>query len=209
LLVLLILLPGSSSFGQIQAGHEISPSRVVWHIVARSLVNPSNGTSQVAGYLTDLDGVSGSLFNGTPSESTAFLTLRTDVFASQPLPMNGNLTLSLPEPVKLHLYFNPNPCMAGGFRRAAMAFSSAGDQIDLKCEQPTARSLQQTRFGKIPSPFGRGLPVARCERDVPILLGNNEYLHYKRLSDNCPAALEPDNGPETRRWHLATRLPAL
>jgi hypothetical protein len=139
LLVLLILLPGSSSFGQIQAHHEISASRVVWHIVARSLVNPSNGTSQVVGYLTDLDGVSGSLFNGAPSENTAFLTLRTDVFASQPLPMNGNVTLSLPGPVNLHLYFNPNPSSSwtdpatfssgkevARFNRAANLFMSVG-----------------------------------------------------------------------------------
>src|SRR5580704_6508946 len=109
LLGLLILLSGSSAFSQIQASHDIISSRVVWHIVARSMVNPSNATSQVVGYVTDLDGVSGSLFNGTPSEITAFLTLRTDVFASQPLPMNGNVTLSIPGPVTLHLYFNPNP----------------------------------------------------------------------------------------------------
>jgi hypothetical protein len=73
--VLLILLSGSLSFGQMREGHETSASRVVWHFVARSLVNPSNGTSQVVGYFTDLDGVSGSLFYGTPSETTAFLRL--------------------------------------------------------------------------------------------------------------------------------------
>jgi hypothetical protein len=109
LLVLLTLLSGSSAFSQIQARLDIRSSRVVWHIVARSLVNPSSGTSQVVGYLTDLDGLSGSLFNGAPSEITAFLTLRTDVFSSQPLPANGNVTLSLPRPVTLHLYYNPNP----------------------------------------------------------------------------------------------------
>jgi hypothetical protein len=138
-LVLLILLSGSSAFSQIQARHEISASRVAWHIVARSLVNPSNGTSQVVGYLTDLDGVPGSLFNGTPSEITAFLTLRTDVFTSQPLPINGNITLSLPGPVALHLYFNPNPSnnwndpvtFSSGneiarFNRAANLFMSVG-----------------------------------------------------------------------------------
>jgi hypothetical protein len=109
LLGLWILLLGSSAFGQIQASHDIPSSRVVWHIVARSMVNPSNSSSQVVGYLTDLDGVSGSLFNGTPSEITAFLTLRTDVSSSHPLPTNGNVTLSVPGPVTLHLYFNPNP----------------------------------------------------------------------------------------------------
>jgi hypothetical protein len=104
------------------------------------VVNPSNGTSQVVGYLTDLDGVSGSLFNATPpSEITAFLTLRTDVFSSQPLPTNGNVTLSLPGPVTLHLYFNPSPnnnwndpaTFSSGkeiarFKRAANLFMSVG-----------------------------------------------------------------------------------
>jgi hypothetical protein len=139
LLGLLILISGSSALSQIQASHDIPSSRVVWHIVARSLVNPSNSTSQVVGYLTDLDGVSGSLFNGTPSETTAFLTLRTDVFASQPLPMNGNVTLSLPGPATLHLYFNPSPSnnwndpatFSGGkeiarFNREANLFVSVG-----------------------------------------------------------------------------------
>lgn len=109
LLVFLVLLSSSAAFSQIQARHETSASRVVWHIVARALINPSNGTAQVVGYFTDLDGVSGSLFNGTPSEITAILTLRSDVFALQPLPSNGNVTLSVLEPGALHLFFNPNP----------------------------------------------------------------------------------------------------
>jgi hypothetical protein len=61
LLVLLVLLSGSSSFSQLQARHKTSASRVVWHIVARALINPSNGTAEVVGYFTDVDGVSGSL----------------------------------------------------------------------------------------------------------------------------------------------------
>jgi hypothetical protein len=107
--VLLILLSGSLSFGQRWERHETSASRVVWHFVARSLVNQSNGTSQVVGYFTDLDGVSGSLFYGAPSESTAFLTLRTDLFTLEPLPINGNIPVSVPGSVTLHLYFNPTP----------------------------------------------------------------------------------------------------
>jgi hypothetical protein len=167
-LVLLILLPGSSSFGQIPDRHEISASRVVWHIVARSLVNPSNGTSQVVGYLTDLDGVSGTFFNGTPSESTAFLRLRTDVFASQPLPINGNVTLSLPGPVLLHFYFNPNPSNSwtdpasfstgkevARFNRAANLFMSVGPisydtfSLDLVFSQTFTMNGQEVNFEKL------------------------------------------------------------
>ena len=64
---------------------------------------------KVIGYFTDLDGVSVSLFRGTPSETTACLTLRTDVFTAQPLPNNGSIALSVPGPVILHLYFNNSP----------------------------------------------------------------------------------------------------
>jgi hypothetical protein len=172
LLMLSILLAGSSAFSQIPARHEISPSRVVWHIVARSLVNPSNGTSQVVGYLTDLDGVSGSFFNGTPSESTAFLTLRTDVFASQPLPKNGDITLSLPGPVTLHLYFNPNPSnnwneaatFSSGteiarFNRAANLFMSVGPisydtfSLDLVFSRDFTMNGHEVNLKKL-APFG-------------------------------------------------------
>jgi hypothetical protein len=61
------------------------------------------------------------------------------------------------------------PGIAGGFRSAAIAFSSAGDQRVLTCAEPTAQDLHQTRFGKISLLFGRGLPVVRREQDVPTL----------------------------------------
>jgi hypothetical protein len=168
LLGLVILLSGSTSFGQIQARPKTPASRVVWHIVGRSLVNPSNGTSKVVGYVTDLDGVSGSLFKGTPSEMTAFVTLRTDVFSSQPLPPNGNVTLSIPGPVTLHLYFNPNPNNnwsepatfssgkeIGRFNREANLFSSIGPfssdtfSLDLVFSQPFTINGQEVNFEKL------------------------------------------------------------
>ena len=166
--VLLILLSGSLSFGQMREGHETSASRVVWHFVARSLVNPSNGTSQVVGYFTDLDGVSGSLFYGAPSESTAFLTLRTDLFTLKPLPINGNIPVSVPGPDTLHLYFNPNPnnswndpdTFSSGkeiarFNRAANLFFSVGTtsfdifSLDLVFSQDFTINGQEVNLGKI------------------------------------------------------------
>jgi hypothetical protein len=166
--VLLILLSGSLSFGQMREGHETSASRVVWHFVARSLVNPSNGTSQVVGYFTDLDGVSGSLFYGAPSESTAFLTLRTDLFTLKPLPINGNIPVSVPGPDTLHLYFNPTPSNSWNdpdtfssgqeiarFNRAANLFFSVGTtsfdifSLDLLFSQDFTINGQEVNLGKI------------------------------------------------------------
>jgi hypothetical protein len=42
--------------------------------------------------------------------------------------------------------------------------------------------------GKIPLLFGHGRPVVRRERDVLIVLGDDECLHYKHRSGSCPAA---------------------
>jgi hypothetical protein len=167
--VMLILFSGSLSFGQIQDHHETSASRVVWHFVARSLVNPSNSKSQVVGYFTDLDGVSGSLFYGAPSESTAYLTLRTDPFTLKPLPINGNIPISVPGPVTLHLYFNPTPSnrswndpdtFSSGkeiarFNRAANLFFSVDTtsydifSLDLVFSQDFTINGQEVNLGKI------------------------------------------------------------
>jgi hypothetical protein len=168
--VFLILFSGSLSFGQMQDHHETSASRVVWHFVARSLVNTSNGTTnrQVVGYITDLDGVSGSLFYGAPSESTAFLTLRTDVFTLKPLPINGNIPVSVPGPVTLHLYFNPAPSRSWNdpdtfssgqeiarFNRGANLFFSVGTtsfdifSLDLLFSQDFMINGQEVNLGKI------------------------------------------------------------
>ena len=168
--VFLILFSGSLSFGQMQDHHETSASRVVWHFVARSLVNTSNGTTnrQVVGYITDLDGVSGSLFHGQPSESTAFLTLSTDSFKLTSLPNNGDIPVSVPGPDTLHLYFNPNPSNSWNvpatfssgqeiarFSRAANLFFSVDTtsydifSLDLVFSRDFTINGQEVNLGKI------------------------------------------------------------
>jgi hypothetical protein len=104
---LAILLPGTSV--RSQEGRKTPASRVVWHHVARALLNPSTGTGQVIGYLSQIDGVTTSLFSGTPSEATAFFTFRTDTFSFTPLANNGDIQLTLLSPGKLNVYFNPSP----------------------------------------------------------------------------------------------------
>jgi hypothetical protein len=84
-------------------------SRVVWHHVARALLNPSSGTGGVVGYLSQIDGVTTSLFNGTPGEATAFFTIRTDTFSLTLIANNGDIQLTLLSPGVLSVYFNPNP----------------------------------------------------------------------------------------------------
>jgi hypothetical protein len=67
------------------------------------------GQGQVAGYFTDIKGISGSLFNGSPSEATAFFTFRSDVFSVMPLPANGDVGLLLVSGGSFSIYYNPNP----------------------------------------------------------------------------------------------------
>ena len=61
-------------------------SAVACHFVIRAYLNigaNGQGVAEVAGYITDIPGISDSLFNGSPSEKTAFLTFRSFTKASE------------------------------------------------------------------------------------------------------------------------------
>jgi hypothetical protein len=104
---LVILMPGGSV--RSQEGPKTPAARVVWHHVARALLNPSTGTGQVIGYISQIDGVSTSIFSGAPSEATAFFTFRTDTISLTPMASNGDIQLVLLSPGTLNVYFNPSP----------------------------------------------------------------------------------------------------
>jgi hypothetical protein len=57
--------------------------------------------------------MSAPLFNGPPSERSAFFTFRSDVFALNPLPAKGpvnrDLVLFLVSSGKFNIFFNPAP----------------------------------------------------------------------------------------------------
>ena len=87
--------------------------RVAYHFVSRLLQSPS-GTFFVIGYVNFLDGVSAPLFESgaVPSENTALMTFRSDVFSAAPL-FNGNVVVlnwpPTPAPVvKFYLNNSPN-----------------------------------------------------------------------------------------------------
>ena len=99
--------------GQSRAG----AAGIAYHYVGRVSLNFLTGTGTVYGYLTDLAGISSAapLFQGTPSEATAFLTFRADI-SFQPLPGNGALgggqfavTPILVTPGNFRIYFTPAP----------------------------------------------------------------------------------------------------
>jgi hypothetical protein len=88
-------------------------SAVACNFVGRFYLNPISLQGEVAGYFTNIHGIfngmSAPLFNGPPSERTAFFTFRSDVFTLNALPANGDLVLFLVSAGKFNIFFNPAP----------------------------------------------------------------------------------------------------
>ena len=87
----------------------IPSSAVVCYLVGRIYFD-NKGNAEVAGYFSDINGIgaSDSLFNGTPSETTAFFTFHTTVSISS-LPSNGDITPLLGSAGLYDIYYNPTP----------------------------------------------------------------------------------------------------
>jgi len=102
-----ILLLGS--FAPSEAHEPIPAGQVVWQHVGRIYLNPSTGKAVYAGYVVHLNGISTSLFNGAPSEATAFFTFSTDVLSLAPMPNDGDLALYLVSAGTFNVYYNSIP----------------------------------------------------------------------------------------------------
>ena len=90
---------------------------IAYHYVGRVKLNFADSTGIVYGYMTAVSGVksTASLFNGTPSEATAYLTFRANI-KFMALPGNGPLgpgqfavTPILNEAGTWSIYFTANP----------------------------------------------------------------------------------------------------
>jgi hypothetical protein len=105
---LVALLMGCLSVAEAQP---VPSSAVACYFVARVYLNPVNGQGQAVGYFTDITGIGASdtLFHGPPGESTAFFTLRSNVFSAEALPSNGAFTLDLVNAGEFNIYYNPSP----------------------------------------------------------------------------------------------------
>jgi hypothetical protein len=81
---------------------------VACNYIGRGYVNPEALQGTAVAYFTNIPGISGSLFNGSPSEKTAFFTWRQENSLTQ-LPMNGSFGFYLGSAGSFYIYFNPNP----------------------------------------------------------------------------------------------------
>ena len=105
--MLTLLLTGWLSVAGAQS---IPTSAGVYYLVGRLYVDPTSGNAEVVGYIPYINGIgdSSTLFNGTPSERTAYFTFRTSLSISS-LPSNGDVTPLLGTPGTYNIYYNPSP----------------------------------------------------------------------------------------------------
>ena len=103
-----ILLSGTLTPAAPQLG-TTTANQVVWQHVGRIYLNPDTGQAIYAGYLVHINGISSSLFNGAPSEATAYFTFKTDVLQLTPLPNNGDISLYFVSAGTFSVYYNPSP----------------------------------------------------------------------------------------------------
>ncbi len=92
-----------------QKTQQTPTGRIVWQHVGRVFVNPNTGQFVYVGYLVHIDPVDGSLFNGSPSESTAYFTFSTDLAQLTPLPNNNDAVLDLVSAGTFSVYYNTTP----------------------------------------------------------------------------------------------------
>jgi hypothetical protein len=83
--------------------------RIVWQHIGRVYVDPTNGNFVYVGYLVHIDAIDSSLFNGSPSESTAYFTFSTGVAQLTPLPNNNDVALDLVSAGTFSVYYNAKP----------------------------------------------------------------------------------------------------
>jgi len=92
-----------------QKTQQTPTGRIVWDHVGRVFLNPNTFQFVYVGYLVDIDPFDGSLFNGSPSESTAYFTFSTDLAQLTPLPNNNDVGLDLVSAGTFSVYYNATP----------------------------------------------------------------------------------------------------
>jgi hypothetical protein len=117
LLALAVVLAGGQYPARAQGFKPVTAStaqqtpagRTVWHHVGRLYFDPGTGKFVWAGYLVFIDPIGGSLFDGSPAESSAYFTFSTDVGQLTPLPSNNDAVLGLVSAGTFNVYYNATP----------------------------------------------------------------------------------------------------
>ena len=161
---LTVLLGGFSSQAEAQQkpwaeAQQTPAGAVACYFVGRGFVSADFSQGEVVGYFTDINGIGASdtLFNGSPSEQTAFFTFRSNGFSLTPL-LNGDIGLDLVSAGTFNIYHNPNPngdwskpdTFSGGQHSPVnQSHSSPGQRA---CSSRSCRATSLTRHHTNPSP---------------------------------------------------------
>jgi hypothetical protein len=165
--------------------------KIVWHHVGRVFLNPNTGQFVYVGYLVHIDPIGGSLFNGSPSESTAYFTFSTDLAQLTPLPNNNDVALSLVSAGTFNVYYNATPgadwsdpaSFSRGkriatFHRNESVFEQLGT-VSLHSLSETLMSSSNFQFGGQTYNFNRiapnGITFAQFFSGTPQLDGTADY----------------------------------
>jgi hypothetical protein len=112
-LVLAALLGASYSPAEAQEGiwaaKQVPAAEIACRFVGRAFTNNS-GVGEILGYFTSMNGVgdSDTVFNGPPSETTAFFTFRA-LFSLKALPLNGDVQPYIVSAGTFDIYYNQSP----------------------------------------------------------------------------------------------------
>jgi PKD domain len=101
------LLAVASCYGQ--SSGPTSPGEVASTSVSRGALAPDFLHAFGFGYYTYINGVNGPMFNGLPSEATAFFTFKTSVASTLPLAQNIDMSPALSSGATYDIYYDPNP----------------------------------------------------------------------------------------------------
>ncbi len=85
----------------------VRAASVAWYVTGRFYA-ATDKTTQDLGYFLHLQGIAGELFQGPPSESTAYFTFRSAPFTARPV-TNGDLSLGLDATGEFTLYLKRRP----------------------------------------------------------------------------------------------------
>jgi hypothetical protein len=107
LIAITVFLLGTIAASDAQS--EVPAAAVVWQHVGRVYLDPTTGKAVWAGYVAHISGINTPLFNGAPSEATAYFTFTTDVLSLTPIATNGDIALSLVSAGTFNVYYNSNP----------------------------------------------------------------------------------------------------
>jgi hypothetical protein len=100
----------AGSHNQLQAQSVAAPiGAMAWYQVGRVAVNPQTGAGFGYGYYTQIVGLNGMLFSGTPSEDTAYFTFKTTPYQLMPVKTNGDINMLLSLPDTFTVYYNSSP----------------------------------------------------------------------------------------------------